>query len=160
MNLRLLGELLDRHGPPLVLFARQWTTSPEDVVQEAFLKLVRLNQPPDDPIAWLYRVVKNGSLDAAKADRRRKAREAAAYPGRWFVEPDVDGLDAAAAVAGLSAVPLDEREAIIARLWGELTFEQIAQVANCSASTAFRRYEAGIAALRQTLGVTWPTDPN
>ena len=160
MNLRLLGELLDRHGPPLVLFARQWTTSPEDVVQEAFLKLVRLNQPPDDPIAWLYRVVKNGSLDAAKADRRRKAREAAAHPGRWFVEPDVDGLDAAAAVAGLSAVPLDEREAIIARLWGELTFEQIAQVANCSASTAFRRYEAGIAALRQTLGVTWPTDPN
>ena len=160
MNLRLLGELLDRHGPPLVLFARQWTTSPEDVVQEAFLKLVRLNQPPDDPIAWLYRVVKNGSLDAAKADRRRKAREVAAHPGRWFVEPDVDGLDAAAAVAGLSAVPLDEREAIIARLWGELTFEQIAQVANCSASTAFRRYEAGIAALRQTLGVTWPTDPN
>ena len=36
------------------------------------------------------------------------------------------------------------------------TFEQIATVAGCSVSTAFRRYEAGIAVLRQLLGVSCP----
>ena len=35
----LLGELLDRHGAALVLFARQFCASPEDVVQEAFVQL-------------------------------------------------------------------------------------------------------------------------
>jgi RNA polymerase sigma factor (sigma-70 family) len=159
MTPRHLAELIDRHGPALVLYARQWCAVPEDVVQDAFLKLVAQRRPPDDPAAWLFRVVRNAALDAAKADRRRQKREAAVHAARWFVEPDIDGLDAEAAVAALERLPAELRETIVARLWGRLSFEQIAAVSGCSASSAFRRYEAGIAALRETLGVSCPTDP-
>ena len=156
------ARLLDSHGPPLILYARQWCDAPEDVVQEAFLKLVALRQPPCAVVPWLYRVVRNAALDAGKAARRRQRREAAtARPVRWFVEPEVEGLDAAAAVAALQRLPDEEREVIVARLWGGLSFEQIAEVASCSASTAFRRYSAGLDALRKELGVPCPNrSPN
>jgi RNA polymerase sigma factor (sigma-70 family) len=159
MDPRQLGELIDRHGPALVLYARQWCAVPEDVVQDAFLKLVALRQAPDDPPAWLFRVVRNAALDAAKMDRRRQLREAAVQPERWFVEPEIDGLDAEQAVAALEHLPAELRETIVARLWGGLTFEQIAELSGCSASSAFRRYEAGIAAIRESLGVPCPSDP-
>jgi RNA polymerase sigma-70 factor (ECF subfamily) len=45
---------------------------------------------------------------------------------------------------------------IVARLWGGLTFEQFGQVAGCSASSAHRRFEAGIEALRKKLGEPCP----
>ncbi len=151
------ARLVDDHGPALVLYARQWCHAPEDVVQEAFLKLAALRELPRAVVPWLYRVVRNAALDAAKGSRRRRLREsAAARPVRWFVEPEIDGLDAAAAVAALQRLPAEEREAIVARLWGGLSFEQIAEVAGCSASTAFRRYSAGLDALRLELGVSCP----
>jgi RNA polymerase sigma-70 factor (ECF subfamily) len=156
---RHLAELIDRHGPALVLYARQWCAVPEDVVQDAFLKLIALGPQPDDPAAWLYRVVRNRALDAAKTDRRRQKREAAARPDAWFVEPEIDGLDADRAVAALERLPPELRETVVARLWGGLTFDQIAAASGCSASSAFRRYEAGIAALRESLGVSCPSNP-
>src|ERR1051326_8617695 len=152
------AQLVDTYGPLLVLYARQWCCTPEDVVQDAFLKFVALAQPPRDAVAWLYRVVRNGAIDASKTARRRKEREsAAARPTRWFVEAEIDGLDTQAAITAMERLPIEQREVIVARLWGELSFEQIAELAGCSASTAFRRFSAGIDALRQELGYPCPT---
>jgi RNA polymerase sigma-70 factor (ECF subfamily) len=157
MTGRHLAELIDHHAAALVLYARQWCVAPEDVVQAAFAKLAAAGTAPGDPAAWLYTVVRNAAIDAGKADRRRQKREqAVARPVRWFAEREVDGLDAAAAVRALEALPADQREVIVARLWGGVTLEQIAAVAGCSVSTAHRRYEAGIAALRERLGVPCP----
>ncbi|HTU20579.1 MAG TPA: sigma-70 family RNA polymerase sigma factor [Gemmataceae bacterium] len=155
-------RLLDRHGPALVLYARQWCDTPEDVVQEAFLKLVSLRQPPRAVVPYLYRIVRNAALDARKAARRRQRRESAmARTIRWFVEPEIEGLDEAIAVAALQRLPDEEREVIVARLWGGLSFEEIASVAGCSTSTAFRRYNAGIDALRKELRIPCPNgSPN
>ena len=156
-----VARLIDGHAAPLVLCARQWCDEPEDVVQEAFVKLVRQSRPPADAVAWLYRVVRNGALDVAKTARRRQRREsAAARPVRWFVEPAVDGLDAETAVAALRRLPPEQREVIVARHWGGLSFEQVAAAAGCSASTAFRRYTAGVETLRQNLGVSCPNRPS
>ena len=65
----------------------------------------------------------------------------------------MDGLDAESAVNALRRLPVDQREVIVAHLWGGLSFEQIAEVAGCSASTTFRHFSAGIEALRQELGL-------
>jgi RNA polymerase sigma-70 factor (ECF subfamily) len=155
------ARLLDTHGAALVLYARQWCDAPEDIVQDAFLKLVALGRAPRAVVPWLYQVVRNGAIDASRVARRRQQREAA-RPARWFVEPEIDGLDAEAAVAALERLPVEEREVIVARLWGGLSFEEIAAVAGCSGSTAFRRFGAGIDALRRAMGVpcpkTSPTD--
>jgi RNA polymerase sigma-70 factor (ECF subfamily) len=148
------ARLVDTYGPPLILYARQWCAAPEDVVQEAFLKLVALRKPPREVVPWLYRVVRNAALDASKMARRRQRREqVAARPERWFVEPAVEGLDAQTAVAALQRLPIEQREVIVARLWGGLHFEQIGALAGCSASTAFRRFDAGLDGLRKELGI-------
>jgi RNA polymerase sigma factor (sigma-70 family) len=113
---------------------------------------------PRDVVPWLYRVVRNAAIDAGRGARGRQRREASvARPDRWFVEPAVDELGADEAVAALERLPLEQREIIVARLWGGLNFEQIAEVAGCSASTAFRRFSAGIDALRKELGWPCPT---
>lgn len=157
MSPQEFARLVDRIAPALILYARQWCGSAEDVVQQAFLRLITQSRPPDDTVAWLYRVVRNGAIDASRVARRRQRRETAlALSTRWFVEPEVDGLDASRAVDALEQLPLEQREPIVAHLWGGLSFEQIAALAGCSASTAFRRYGAGIEVLRQKLGVPCP----
>lgn len=153
---------MDRHAAGLVLFARQWCGTPEDVVQAAFLKLARAGAVPDSPLPWLYRVVRHGAIDAGRADRRRRHHEARAA-GRtpcWFTPPDdPTGLDAHAATEALQTVPLEYREVVVAHLWGGLTFEQVAAAFGGSATTAHRRYVAGIDLLRERLKVPAPTKP-
>jgi RNA polymerase sigma-70 factor (ECF subfamily) len=158
MNPHDLARLMDEHVPALTLYARQWCDVPEDVVQQAMVALVRAKPPPLDPVAWLYRVVRNAALDAARGERRRLRREAAvARPDRWFVETEGDSLDAQVAVEALQGLPLEQREAIVAHLWGGLPFEAIGELMGCSASTAYRRYLAGLAQLRTRLGGRCPT---
>jgi RNA polymerase sigma factor (sigma-70 family) len=161
MSPRQIANLIDAHAPALLLFARQFCGCPEDVVQEAFLKLVAQREWPREAAPWLYRVVRNAALDAIKSQRRRERREqAAAHAARWFVEPEIDGLDAEAASAALAGLPLEQREVIVAHLWGGLTFEQVGATIGGSASTAYRRYQAGLAALREKLGIPCTNNPS
>ncbi|AMV29787.1 ECF RNA polymerase sigma factor SigL [Gemmata sp. SH-PL17] len=154
-----LAALVDRYAAALVLYARQWCACPEDVVQTAFLKLVRIGTPPDNLLPWLYRVVRNGAIDASRAARRRTRYESAAADNapKWF-SPSYDptGLDAQAASASLAHLPAETREIIVAHLWGGLTFEQIAEAVGSSAATCYRRYAAGLEVLRQKLGAERP----
>ena len=157
MTPRLLANLIADHAPALVLYARQWCDSPEDVVQNSFCKLVMVSPPPD-PTAWLFLTVRNAAIDFGRSSRRRVRREQiVARPVIWFAESEIDGLDAEVAVLALESLPADTREVIVARLWGGLTLEQIAVAAGCSVSTVHRRYEAGILNLRERLGVPCPT---
>jgi RNA polymerase sigma-70 factor (ECF subfamily) len=153
-----LGRLMDDHAAALVLYARQWCASPEDVVQEAFVKLAVQRPPPTEPVPWLYRVVRNAALSALRAERRRRHHEAraAASAPTWFVPSEGEGLDAAAATRALQALPPEQREVLVARLWGGLTFEQVAGLMGLSASTAHRHYHAGLAALRERFHVPCP----
>ena len=49
MTARQTADLIAAHAAALALFARQWCDTPEDAVQDAFCKLVRLHTPPGDP---------------------------------------------------------------------------------------------------------------
>lgn len=154
-----LSRLIDRHAGALVLYARQWADAPEDVVQTALLKLVRLGRPPENPVPWLYTVVRNAARDAQRSERRRTKYETrrAEHTPEWFDPDSATGLDAETATEALAELPVEVREIVIAHLWGGLTFEQIAATVGGSASTAYRRYVAGITTLRASLGVSCPT---
>jgi RNA polymerase sigma-70 factor (ECF subfamily) len=162
MSPEQLARLVEQHAAALTLYARQWCAAPEDVVQEAFLKLAAQRTQPDNLAAWLYRVVRNGALSAARAAKRRLHYEsaAAAKTANWFLPSDFTGLDAETATAALSALPLEQRETIVAHLWGGLTFEQIGDLCAVAASTAYRRYLAALAALRERLRVPCPNNPS
>ena len=57
------------------------------------------------------------AIDAAKISRRRRQREAAvARPEPWFAQERTGARDAEQAVAALKALPIDEREAIVAHI--------------------------------------------
>ncbi len=155
----LLTRLLDEHGAALVLYAQQWCDTPEDVVQEALLQLVRQAAAPTNAVGWVYRVVRNRAISASRSARRRERREAAAAARGepWFSPSQAERLDAQTATAALKRLPVEQREIIVARVWGELTFEQIAELTGTSISTVHRRYQSGLLALRERLGVGCPT---
>jgi len=160
--LEILERLLDEHGAALVLWAEQWCRTPEDVVQEAFLQLVRQTVIPENVTGWLYRVVRNGAISASRsAGTRRRHEVASACRGQlWFEPSDGQGLDAATAAEALGGLPIEQRESIVARLWGGLSFEQIGQLTGSSTSTAHRWYRAGLSALRERLGVSCAKRPS
>jgi len=154
----LIERLFDRHAAALEFYARQWCASPEDVVQEAMLLLAAEPQAPRDVAAWLYRVVRTRAINASRSARRRRRYETAAASREraWFVPSPGDAIDAKAAGAALDGLPDDQREVVVARVWGGLTFHEIGELTGTSDSTAHRRYAAALDALRRKLGMPCP----
>lgn len=159
-QVELLAGLLDQHGGALELFAAQWTDAPEDCVQEAFVELARLTESPRNPAAWLYRVVRNRAIGRARSAERRRRHEqfAASLAPAWSNPADEPPIGAAELAAALDSLDESLREVVVARTWGGLSFEQIAEVVGASTSAAHRRYEAGLAELRRVLEVSLKSD--
>jgi RNA polymerase sigma factor (sigma-70 family) len=150
-----LGRLYREHAPALRLYARQWPYGEEDLVHDAFIKLAQQSPPPVQVLPWLYRVVKNSALAAGRgAARRRRREDRVSGLEVWFDAGD-DQLDGREATRLLADLPLEQREVVVARIWGGLTFDEVAEVAACSLATAHRRYNAGLATLRERLMGPW-----
>jgi RNA polymerase sigma-70 factor (ECF subfamily) len=146
-----LGRIYRAHAPALRLYVRQWAVGDEDVVQETFLKLAQQESMPDEIIPWLYRVARNAVLEMARRKARRQRREDRVSAAEsWFdsTEERIDGLSATQQLADL---PLEQREVVVARIWGGLTFDEIARLTGTSLPTAHRRYQTGLATLRERL---------
>ncbi len=148
-----LQQLLADHGAALALFAAQWTDWPEDCVQEALLEFVRQPTTPRSPVAWLFDVVRKRAIDMHRAAQRRRKHEAAvgAAAATWFLPALAPEIDVQAMAAALQELAAEQREVIVARIWGGLSFEQIGTLVGVSTSAAHRRYEAGLRALRERL---------
>src|SRR5947209_5548085 len=154
-----LGRLYRAHARALCLYARQWPEGDEDLVQDAFVKLAQQSPVPEQVLPWLYRVVRNGAFAAGRGAARRRRREKRVSAAEaWFgaAEDHIDGREATRLLAELS---LEQREVVVARIWGGLLFEEIAQLTGCSLPTAHRRYQAGLAALRERLDESWTRIP-
>src|SRR4051794_36746275 len=147
----LLSRLLDEHSAALVLYAQQWSSCPEDVVQEAIIQLMQQRPLPNNVVGWLYRVVRNGAISASRAATRRVQHEASAARCRqsWFEPSHDDTIDANIAAAALDSLAFDEREVVVLRIWGGRSFEEIAELIGKTKSTAHRRFETGLQALRE-----------
>ena len=95
----------------------------------------------------------------ASGDQRRRAREGEFGASEvWFASVD-DQLDAQEAVRCLGGLSLELREVIVARIWGGLTFDEIARLVGCSLPTAHRRYQAGLTELRERIDGRWTHNP-
>ncbi|MGH7172157.1 MAG: RNA polymerase sigma factor [Gemmataceae bacterium] len=159
MEPTILGQLYRQHAPALRLYARQWGGSAEDLVQEAFVRLAQQTPPQERILPWLYRVVRNAARMAQRtAARRRQREQRASKPEAWFATTE-DRLDADEATRLLTEVPLELREVIVARLWGGLTFDDIARLVGCSLPTAHRRYQMGLTQLQERLEGQWKRTP-
>ena len=158
-----LGRLLDEHGSALALYAAQWTDMPDDCVQEALVELAKQRQPPEHVVAWLYRVVKHRALNLARGDRRRRERESRAMAERLSGKENsvaFGGDELSAATDALLQLELGERELVIMRIWGNLTYDEIGAAFNVSTATAFRQYERALMKLRNILESPCTTNKN
>jgi len=148
LTAQLLAELLDGHGASLKLYARQWCRSPDDVVQQALIELAGCRERPANPVAWLFAAVRRRAISGARSDKRRRHREEAAAT-EWFKRLRDQDEAAQRAADTLAELPLADREVVIARFWGGLTFEEIATLTGMSTSSAQRRFEQIMSHLRE-----------
>jgi RNA polymerase sigma-70 factor (ECF subfamily) len=148
---------LDQHGAALVLFARQWVANradAEDVVQEAFVRFWRSRERALDPAAYLYACVKHCAFDSQRERTRRSRREErAARPEAeaLFAAPLEQDERRAVIEATLRSLPEEQREVLVMKIWGGLSFPQIAAALGISANTAASRYRYALAKLREQL---------
>ena len=150
-------DWLDRHGPALVLLARQWVASradAEDVVQEAFVRFWRTRERVADPTAYLFGCVKHVALDGLRGRRRQARREEAiARPeAEPLFEDRLEQDERRASIeAALRELPADQSEVLIMKIWGGLTFPQIAAALDLPVNTASSRYRYALSKLREQL---------
>lgn len=146
----------EAYAAPLVLYARQWLArqAAEDVVQEAFVRLMLQKNPPDNVRAWLYRTVRNLSISHWRsAQRRLRIEKSIAREERYFEPPAERWLDAQTATEAMQELPPSTREIIVLRIWGQLKLAEIAAIVQTPVSSVFYQYRQGLVEIRKRMGV-------
>jgi RNA polymerase sigma-70 factor (ECF subfamily) len=148
---------LDRHGAALLLFVRQWVASradAEDVVQEAFVRFWRSRERISEPTAYLFACARSCALDWQRGRKRRIRREqvTARAESEPMFAPEIESHERRATIEGaLFSLPDKQREVLVMKIWGGLTFPQIAAALEISADTAASRYRYALAKLHEVL---------
>jgi len=147
------------YGPKLLLFARQQTPelgAAEDVVQEAFVRYWKSRQKsPELTPTLLFTLVKRIATDYARKSAARRWREAEAQAlneGEAYFEDSFAERDRRELVeATLQALPESQREVLVLKIWGDLTFDEIGKTLDLSPNTAASRYRYALNQLRGLL---------
>lgn len=148
---------LNEHGRRLLLCARQWTSSlaeAEDVLQDAFVRYWKNQRHlPGNPNALIITSIRRAAIDHGRSRSRRINRETQAYeledkvsffePGEGEINQDLE--------KAVKALPGEQREVVVMKIWGMLTFDEIAHQLGISQNTAASRYRYALAALRKTV---------
>lgn len=154
-------KCFDQIAPNLVLYARQLTPSAadaEDVVQMAFVRWWRRFPDGDtENVPLLYAAVRTIALDQRRSDTRRAKRELVSeitlmHEDAPVFDPSPEKKETAAIVTeALSKLPEEQREVVTLKLWGGLTFQEIATALGISINTVAGRYRYALNALQKQL---------
>ncbi len=147
---------LERYATRFLLFARYHArreADAQDLVQEAVVEAWgRQHGGPPPPPALVYSTIRRRAIDQARKDDSRAIRETRAAreaPELWFDsgleerERDLLLQDA------MSKIVEIYRDVVILKVWGELTFAEIAEALEIPVNTAASRYRYGLAELRR-----------
>ncbi|NLH73630.1 MAG: sigma-70 family RNA polymerase sigma factor [Verrucomicrobia bacterium] len=121
----------------------------EDVLHDTFVALMGLETPPADPERFAVRAYRNRAINHRRGFWRRIKRENAAV--LWFDQSDNQSELELLAVNALAALPPNQREVVVLKIWHELTFEAIATITNASPNTVAARYRYGIEKIRKAI---------
>lgn len=170
---RSLGVLYDRHARPLRAFvARRGAQRPDDVVQDAFVRIARDGaefRGRSSFRTWLYSIARNLCIDASRRDRFRNmaSLDAPLGPDRTqtlgdrvaHTGPESDAARTAgnrqfrvAFEQALAELPEEQREVFVMRELSGMAFAEIAEVTACNENTVKSRMRYALKALRDALG--------
>jgi RNA polymerase sigma-70 factor, ECF subfamily len=124
----------------------------EDAIHGVFEKLLRSAGLPADPRPYVFRSVRNAALDGW---RRTRIRTDSAFEIAAAMDAEAPGEPASS--RGDDLEPLlqqlspDEREAIVLRIHGGLTFKEVAELRGVPLPTVASWYRRGLERLRAML---------
>jgi RNA polymerase sigma-70 factor (ECF subfamily) len=147
---------LARQAPKFLLFARSKARSEadaQDLVQESVVEAIRRHggsEPP--PNALVFATIRRRAIDWARREERRSGRELAAIepgPEAWFDTSAEERERAQLIQDAMGRLPEMYREVITLKVWGGLTFVEIAEAIGIPANTAASRYRYALEELRK-----------
>lgn len=142
-------------GAELLLYARHLAgdQQAEDIVQDAFVKLLRQRKRPDNVRAWLFRVVRNASVSWMRrlGLRRLFFQKMSETSPAWFQSCPDDLIDAQQLQALLKELSPSHREVLLLRVWGQMSLKDVAQVVKKPISTVHHMHQTALEMLRKKL---------
>jgi RNA polymerase sigma-70 factor (ECF subfamily) len=154
-------RLYDEHAQAVFAFLLNLTrheADTRDLLQEVFVKLAKSPAALDgvrDERAFLLRLAHNLAIDLIRrrGTRERYREQLAGEAVTVFAsaaEPDENAFREVLSAA-LGELPADQRAVVHLKLWGGLTFDQIAELLGIPPNTAASRYRYGLDKLRGQL---------
>ena len=143
------------HGPKLLLFARQMARSEadaQDLVQDALVECWQRNGSRIPPLPWLFATIRRRAIDLARREDRRMNREqtvAVNDTQPWFDASAEQREFSRMIQAAMAELPVEQREVITLKIWGEMTFAEIGEALGIPANTAASRFRYGLSELRK-----------
>ncbi len=164
------GEFFDRHHKDVIAFFYRRTGCPEiaaDLTSEtfaaAFLGRKGYENTGKPATAWLFVIARRKLIDSLRHGRaERKARSRLAVRPISIDDQTIEELEEQVDLRSvrteirqaMTAVPLNQAQAVYMRVGLELPYSVIAQRLQCSEGTARVRVMRGLARLSQAMGVT------
>jgi RNA polymerase sigma-70 factor (ECF subfamily) len=121
----------------------------EDVLQETFIALMQLAGPPAKLDHYCMRSYRNRAFNYRRSLWRRLAREWESW--RWFERSEHESSAERQAMLALDGLPVEQREAIVLKIWHGCTFEEMGNLLEISPNTAAGRYRYGLQKIKDQI---------
>jgi RNA polymerase sigma-70 factor, ECF subfamily len=105
-------------------------------------------------LSLVFATIRRRAIDRGRSQQRRQRREEKCGAGEetaWFSSDVEDAETRALLEQAVRSLPEHLRDVVALRIWGGLTFAEVAAATGCPLNTAASRYRYGIEALRQRL---------
>jgi len=159
---RRLERIYLEHRQGLFTMALAITRCPaaaEDAVQEGFARLWAAETAPrGDSVAYVFASVRNAAVDQS---RRRRPTAGVEQPEAASIYDGQEADPATAAMNGelvrrvaraVDSLPDDQRDVVVMRIYGGLTYAQIAEALGRPLPTVAGRYRLALERLRSQMG--------
>lgn len=155
----ILETLYDQYAHALFRYALALVSSvedAEDAVQEVFARIARELKhlrKVRNMKAYLFAATRNAAYSILRRRRSRNElseNDCVEFEALSTGEPG-RSLDAIALRECFAKLPIEQREALVLKVFDGMTFEEIAQAVGVSTGTAASRYRYGLDKLRRAL---------
>lgn len=148
------SQFLSEHRRALSVYALSLTRShPDaaDLIQDVLVRLLRSGRDPDVGLPYVLRCLRNRAADLRSERAAPPTLPPDEAPGCGFLSASPDPEACRQARAALEGLPPAAREVVVLRVYGELTFRDIADLLEQPLGTVTSTYRRALAALREIL---------
>ena len=143
-----LSKLVDEYWGTLTAWVGPYRADAEDIAQAAFIKLASQPETPENPLGWLLTVTKRLAINEHKSQVRRISREAKYAVDAESAKQDKGSESPIEVEEQLSALGDEERQIVVAHLWGDQSFASIAELLGRPKSSVWKSYRQAIKTLK------------